>query len=198
MPLTSTSGFLSFLRYHMLLTLPPCSFPNRPDPLTSFPRIPRLERVPSAHAARLHAYEMSPGLVRSQVGHALRLALPRIPHHHVREHVALNPVPRLAALGEHGDGLLGRGGVDAIGFGGNGDGLIGWGRGGRGGFGFVEERRGFEPSNGSRGYVLCLPPPRRISIVSRFSFFSICNSTARVTFPKKKKKISASLTSTAR
>lgn len=70
-----------------------------------------------------------PGVVRPQVGHALRLALPRIPHHNVRKQVALEPVSRLVALGEYGDGLLRRGGVDSVGFGGNGESFVGWGTG---------------------------------------------------------------------
>lgn len=129
--------------------------PYSPNPLTPLPRIPRVERVPSAHAARLHAQEISPGVVRPQVGHALRLALPWIPHHDGRQHVAFEPVPRLVALGEHGDGLLWRRGVDAVGFGGKGERFVRGGSGRGGGFGFVEEGGGFEPFDGGRGYVLC-------------------------------------------
>ncbi len=127
---------------------------DRPNPLAPFPGISRIERIPSAHAARLDAQEASPGVFRPQIRHALRLGLPRVPHHGVRQHVSLEPEPGLAALGQDGDGLLRSDGVDPVGFGGDGERFVRRGGRGGGGFGFVQEGGGLEPSDGRLGYVL--------------------------------------------
>lgn len=133
-----------------LLCSPFASVPlDSPHPHPSFPRIPRLQFIPLEHTPRLHTDHLSPAALGTEVGHSTRLLLPRVPNNHVEHHIPCEFVAGLAVL-EHGDGLVGWGGVDAVRLGGDGDGFVGCGgflrRGGGlgGGEHFIDVGGGFE------------------------------------------------------
>ena len=126
--------------------------PNRLDPLAPLPGVSRLQRIPPIDTAALHTHHLLVQLHRPEVRHALRLCLPWVPHHNVREHIA-GEFEAGFSIFNNGDWLGGVGGVDTVGLGGNFDGGFGGRRGAV--FGdFVVIRGGFEAGDGGVVNVL--------------------------------------------
>lgn len=85
------------------------------DPLSPFPSIPRLKRVPTAHTANLNTQHLFVSICRPKIRHRACLFLPWVPDDHIVHHILGDFVARLLFLGDD-DRFRRDAGVDAIEF----------------------------------------------------------------------------------